>query len=108
VARAVQAAVHASAAGIYNIAGSEAVPLSMLARWTGRTAIPAPGMLLRWIGAGARMLGAETTRMAPSTLCFGFTLDTSRAERELGFRPADRIGLARAGDGALRVETAAI
>jgi hypothetical protein len=43
-----------------------------------------------------------------STLCFGFTLDTSRAERELGFRPTDRIGLARAGDGALRVETAAI
>jgi nucleoside-diphosphate-sugar epimerase len=108
VARAVQAGVHARVAGIYNIAGSEAVPLSMLARWTGRPTLPAPGILLRWVGAGARLLGAETTRLAPGTLSFGFTLDTSRAERELGFRPTDRIGLARAGDGALRVETAAI
>ena len=64
----------------------------------------------RWCAGSrpaAHLLGAET-RVATSTLCFGFTLDTSRAERELGFRPSDRIGLARAGDGALRVETAAI
>jgi hypothetical protein len=80
----------------------------VLARWTGRSSLPAPGPLVRWIAAGTRLLGAETARVASSTLCYGFTLDTSRAERELGFRPTDRIGLARAGDGALRVETAAI
>jgi nucleoside-diphosphate-sugar epimerase len=39
-------------------------------------------------------------------LRYGFTLDTSRARRELGFRPQYRIGLARAGDGGLRLETA--
>jgi hypothetical protein len=34
----------------------------------------------------------------------GFSLDTTRVERELGFRAGYRIGLARAGDGRLRVE----
>jgi nucleoside-diphosphate-sugar epimerase len=106
VARAVQAASHARSSGIYNIAGGEAVPLSVLARWTGRPSLPAPGPAVRWIAAGARLLGADTGRVASHALCYGFTLDTSRAERELGFRPTDRIGLARAGDGALRVETA--
>jgi nucleoside-diphosphate-sugar epimerase len=107
VARAVQAAGHARSSGIYNIAGGEAVPLSVLARWTGRSSLPAPGPLVRWITAGAHLLGAEAS-LVSQALCYGFTLDTSRAERELGFRPSDRIGLARAGDGALRVETAAI
>jgi nucleoside-diphosphate-sugar epimerase len=108
VARAVQASLHARVAGIYNVAGYEAVPLSMLARWTGRASLPAPGPVMDWLAAGARLLGGEGARITPSALRFGFTLDTSRAERELGFRPGDRIGLARAGDGALRVETAAI
>ena len=94
VARAVQAASHARSSGIYNIAGSEAVPLSVLARWTGRSSLPAPGPVVRWITAGAHLLGAETARVAASTLCYGFTLDTARAERELGFRPSrpDRPG----------------
>jgi UDP-glucose 4-epimerase len=108
VARAVQASLHVRAAGIFNVAGNEAVPLSMLARWTGRASLPAPGPVMDWIAAGARLLGSEAVRITPSALRFGFTLDTSRAERELGFRPSDRIGLARAGDGALRVETAAL
>jgi hypothetical protein len=38
----------------------------------------------------------------------GFTLDTTRAQRELDFRPGYRIGLARAGDGQLRIETAPV
>jgi len=43
-----------------------------------------------------------------SHLRYGFTLDTQRAERDLEFRPADRIGLARAGDGALQLETTSV
>jgi hypothetical protein len=39
---------------------------------------------------------------------YGYTLDTRRAERELGFRPRYRVGLARSGDGRLRLETAPI
>jgi UDP-glucose 4-epimerase len=107
VARAIQAAVHARGPGIYNVAGSEAVPLSLLARWTGRSAWGVPGPLLALVGAGAHLAGqAQGTDFDAPYLRYGFTLDTRRAERELGFRPLDRIGLARAGDGALRLETA--
>jgi nucleoside-diphosphate-sugar epimerase len=108
VARAVQGAVHARRAGIYNVAGREAVPLSVLARWTGRPALPVPHPLLGWAAAGARLLGvgAEAMPFGGAALRYGFTLDTRRAERDLDFRPADRIGLAREGDGSLRLETA--
>ena len=108
VARAVQAAVYAPRSGIYNVAGHEAVPLSVLARWTGRRPMPVPHPLLGWAAAGARLfgLGAEAIPFRGPALRFGFTLDTRRAERDLEFRPGDRIGLAREGDGSLRLETA--
>ncbi len=106
VARAVQAAVHADQSGIYNVAGSEAVPLSVLARWTGRATLPVPGSVLAWLSRGARLLGVGTRSVDASHLRYGFTLDTRRIERDLDFRPSARIGLARAGDGSLRLETA--
>jgi nucleoside-diphosphate-sugar epimerase len=110
VARAVQAAVHSRGPGIYNVAGSEAVPLSLLARWTGRASLPLPGALLGLADRAIRLLGGETLAGVADAarLRFGFTLDTRRAERELGFRPANRIGLSRAGDGSLRLEAASI
>ena len=110
VARAVQVAVHAPRAGIYNIAGPEAVPLSVLARWTGRRSIPVPGPALFAARLGTRLLGGARwpADAARPHLRYGFTLDTRRAEHELGFRPSHRIGLARAGDGALTLETAAV
>jgi nucleoside-diphosphate-sugar epimerase len=110
VARAVQAAVHARGPGIYNVAGNESVPLSLLARWTGRASLPLPGMLLGLAERASRLVGRETLPGAADAarLRFGFTLDTRRAERELGFRPTNRVGLARAGDGSLRLETASI
>ena len=69
--------------------------------------LPLPGPLLALAAAGARLAGrAFDAALDGPHLRYGFTLDTRRAERELGFRPLDRIGLARAGDGALRLETA--
>jgi nucleoside-diphosphate-sugar epimerase len=107
VARAIVCAVHARGPGIYNVAGSEVVPLSLLARWTGRATLPLPGPLLSLASTGARLSGRVLDAALDGPhLRYGFTLDTRRAERELGFRPLDRIGLARAGDGALRLETA--
>ena len=108
VARAVQAAVRTPAEGIYNIAGAEVVPLSVLSRWTGRASIPVPGALLNLLSTASRLLGVEPRDTTPDGphLRFGFTLDTERAAAELGFRTRYRIGLARAGDGALRLETA--
>ena len=110
VARAIQAGVAARRSGIYNIAGRESLPLSVVAAWTGRTAIPVPGVLLPFLEAGARRVFAQPDggHFDGAHLRYGFTLDTHRAERELGFRPADRIGLAPAGDGALRLETATV
>lgn len=108
VARAVQAAAHSRRPGIYNISGSEAVPLSLLSRWTGRAALPVPSWLLRAAGRITRLAGSQPLVGAAGLpqLHYGFTLDTARAEQELGFRPSYQIGLARAGDGALRLETA--
>jgi UDP-glucose 4-epimerase len=110
VARAVQAAIHGPRSGIYNIAGAEVVPFSLLARWTGRLSLPVPGSLLRWLASGAQLAGSEELRSSVdgAHLRYGFTLDTTRAERELGFNPSSRIGLARAGDGSLRLETASV
>lgn len=109
VAKAVQAAVHARADGVFNLAGREALPLSVLARWTRRPSLPVPGALLRALAAGARVLGDEDARTAVhgDHLRYGFTLDTERAERELAFSPSYRVGLARDGDGRLRLETSA-
>jgi nucleoside-diphosphate-sugar epimerase len=96
VAHAVRRAVCARAHGIFNVAGREAVPLSLLCRWTGRPSLGVPSVLLRAARGGG------------DHLRYGFTLDTRRAERELGFRPRYRVGLARSGDGRLRLETAPI
>jgi hypothetical protein len=60
----------------------------------GRPVIPVPGPLLDTLGTSGPHLR------------FGFTLDTSRAAAKLGFRARYRIGLSRAGDGSLRLETA--
>ncbi len=110
VARAVRAATKTPVSGIFNIAGGEAVPLSMLARWTGHWSIPLPGPLLGMLDATERALGIESRLGSGggAQLRYGFTLDTDRAATELGFRSQYRIGLARAGDGALRLETASV
>ncbi len=110
VARAVRASIHAPHSGIYNVAGAEALPHSLLARWTHRPSYPVPSPLAGWVSAGARLLGNDIAGITgPSPhLRHGFTLDTQRAERELGFRASYRVGLARAGDGALRLETAPV
>ncbi len=108
-ARAVRTAVHVDRAGIYNIAGNEVVPLSLVARWTGRSTLPVPGPVLSWVAAGVRLFDRSVgPGLDGPHLRYGFTLDASRAEQELGFRPGDRIGLARAGDGSMRLETASI
>jgi UDP-glucose 4-epimerase len=110
VARALQAGIHSERSGIYNVAGPESLPLSLLARWTGRDSVPLPGPVLSWTRTASRILGVEPPA-APSDLPhrrYGFTLDTTRAARDLAFEPNHRIGLARAGDGALTLETAPV
>jgi nucleoside-diphosphate-sugar epimerase len=107
VARAIHRSAHAERTGIFNIAGRESVPLSTLARWTGNSSIPVPGGLLHLASRALDLVGGSEVRdsIDGPQLRYGFSLDTRRAERELGFRPGYRIGLARAGDGRMRIET---
>lgn len=106
--RAIRLAMHRRRRGVFNVAGRESVPLSVLARWTGGHAWPVPGPLLSGASAAARLAGGPPWphRIDGPHLRYGFTLDTRRAERELGYRPAYRIDLSLAGDGRLRLETA--
>lgn len=108
VVRAARLALHAPSSGIFNVAGREAVPLSVLSGWTGSSALPVPGPMLGWIARAANLSGLEGLRTAldDALLRYGFTLDTTRAEQKLAFRPGYQIGLSQAGDGRLRLETA--
>jgi UDP-glucose 4-epimerase len=101
VAHAVAAALASDAAGVFNVAGRELVPLSVLGRWTRRPTVPLPGPLLRLAGVGQRGLGGA---LGAPVLRHGMSLDVRRAGEALGFAPRYRIGLSRAGDGALRLE----
>lgn len=105
VAHAVAAALAGDASGVFHVAGRERVPLSVLGRWTGRPTVPVPGPLLRIAAAGAGRLGLGDALDAPLAR-YGVSLDGRRAAAALGFAPRYRIGLARAGDGALRLEAA--
>ena len=110
VAGAVRQALHQRVSGVYNVAGSEVLPLSLLSSWTGRRNLGMPRVLLRTASRVTRLLGSGWLRVyldGPHTR-HGFTLDTARAEDQLGFRPSYRIALARAGDGQLRIETAPV
>ena len=104
VAEAVTAALRSRSRGAFNVSGEECVPLSCLERWTGRSALPVPGPLLRaaetalgWAVPGAAALDAPYLR-------YGFSLDTHRAEAELDFQPRYRIGLSASGEGVVHLE----
>ncbi len=110
VVRAVQLALHRRAEGIFNIAGRESLPLSVLARWAGGRSLGIPGPLLRGLAGAARLLGAERARASLDGphLHYGFTLNTELAESSLGFQPRHRIALGRGDDGRPRIETSPI
>ncbi len=110
VAKAVQSAMHRRAQGIFNIAGSESVPLSVLGRWTGRPSLGMPGGMLEGLGRALSWIGHEAFGAAKlrAPLRYGFTLDTRLAERVLGFRPRYHVGLVEGGDGRPQLETSPV
>ena len=55
VAGAVRQALHHQASGVYNVAGSEVLPLSLLSSWTGRRNLGVPGLLLRTASRATRL-----------------------------------------------------
>ncbi|HSJ98192.1 MAG TPA: hypothetical protein VLC53_14020, partial [Myxococcota bacterium] len=87
-----------------HVAGRERVPLSVLGRWTGRPTLPVPGPLLRAVARGAARLRLADGALDAPLARYGTSLDVGRAGAVLRFAPRYRIGLSRAGDGALRLE----
>lgn len=108
VVRAIALALQSGVPGIFNIAGRETMPLSQLAEWTARGELALPGPVFSGLSRLMHFTRGERRRPAlgGDQQRYGFTLDTGRARRELGFRPVYRIGRSRDGDGKLRLETA--
>lgn len=105
VARAVAASLSSETTGVFNVSGPDCLPLSSLRRLRGGAATPVPGIVLRAAREMLRRGGARDAAAAldPPYARYGFSLDTRRAERELGFRPRSRIALSQRGDGVLRL-----
>ncbi len=110
VVRAIQLALRGTARGVFNIAGFETVPLSLLARWTGVPGVPLPSALISLASRLSNILGG--TQIAASAVAphlrYGFTLDTHRARRELGFEPGYRIAPSPVEDGRIQLESAPV
>jgi UDP-glucose 4-epimerase len=89
VARAMIAAQRPSVRGVYNVVGPGEVPLSSVLRELGRQPIPIPHLLARPVLD--RLWAARMTGFPPPELDhlqFICTVDGTRAEREMGLRPA--------------------
>lgn len=74
--------------GSYNVAGDGVLLLSQALRRAGRLPVPLPSPAAAILGSGLRQLG--TAELAPDQVRFlqyGRVVDTSKAARELGFRP---------------------
>jgi UDP-glucose 4-epimerase len=79
-------AVTAPATGVFNIAGDGVLALSQAVRRTGRPTLSVPGALLGVVGralAPTRLV--DFTSEQVRFLTYGRAIDTSRAQRELGF-----------------------
>lgn len=89
VGRALQLALKPGVRGVYNIVGPGELPLSAVLRELGRTPIPVPHLIARPLLDKLfqyRLAGFPSAEL--DHLQFLCTVDGSRAERDLGFRPA--------------------
>jgi UDP-glucose 4-epimerase len=89
VARAVALALKSGVRGVYNVVGPGELPLSAALRELGRTPVPVPHLIARPLLDKLfqyRLAGFPSAEL--DHLQFLCTVDGSRAERELGFRPA--------------------
>jgi UDP-glucose 4-epimerase len=89
LARAVVQALRPGVRGVYNIVGPGELPLSAVLRELGRTPIPVPHLLARPLLEKLfqyRLAGFPSAEL--DHLQFLCTVDGSRAEKDLGFRPS--------------------
>jgi UDP-glucose 4-epimerase len=89
LARAVVQALRQGVRGVYNVVGPGELPLSAVLRELGRTPIPVPHLLARPLLEKLfqyRLAGFPSAEL--DHLQFLCTVDGSRAEKDLGFRPS--------------------
>jgi UDP-glucose 4-epimerase len=89
VGRAMQLSLRSGARGVYNVVGPGELPLSTVLRELGRLPIPVPHLLARPILD--RLWTYRITGFPPPELDhlqFLCTVDGSKAEKDLGFRPS--------------------
>ena len=86
---ALEAATHGSGEGVFNIPGSDTLPLTEACRKWGTPSVPLPGPLVAPIyGLRHRLTGSEFTYgLNRKTMHFGLVLDGSRARDVLGYVP---------------------
>ena len=110
VVRAAQLALHSTARGVFNIAGFETVPLSVVANWTGRGSVALPSSFISLTSRISSLLGVGQSASGVDSphLRYGFSLDTGRARSELGFEPGYRIAPGRAENGRRQLESAPV
>lgn len=89
VARSLALALKAGVRGVYNVVGPGELPLSAVLRELGRTPIPVPHLIARPLLDKLfqyRLAGFPSAEL--DHLQFLCTVDGTRAEKELGFRPS--------------------
>ncbi len=113
VVQATMHALHLGARGVFNVAGDQCVPLSVLDRARGAQPLPVPAPLLSLLGHGLERLGRGLERLGGGPVAhrvdtphqrYGASLDTTRARTELGFEPAWRVDLNASGSGSPTLE----
>lgn len=92
-AAAIELAIDCEAQGVFNIPGADTLPLSKLVERAGRLGVPAPGPLMHPLYR-LRSLAIRTEfryDMNKQRFHFGGVLDGTRARRELGYEPDNRL-----------------
>jgi UDP-glucose 4-epimerase len=90
---AVRTAMHRRIPGVFNIAGADTLPLSLIVERCGRRSVPMPGPLLAPLyRLRARVVGLEFRYdMNLRRFHFGAVVDGSRALADLGYQPRHRL-----------------
>ncbi len=91
--RALCLAAHNGRKGVYNIPGSETVPMNHMVRLAGRSPHAIPWRFLPAAYRGLRNLGLSTfqVEVSPERMRYPCILDGTRAARALGYEPQQRV-----------------
>ena len=81
-------AAYRGPAGVFNVAGDGALPLSLVLRRAGRLRLPVPAPAISLVGALVRNSGAlEVSAEQASFLNYGRVVDTTRLKERFGYHP---------------------